>query len=108
MYGTDSIDEQLALTNFLKITDEEFCKMKDTEDVIIDRQTDNFAKKSKAFAQALNQRTVQQYYMDEFQKRFDDIHDVKFEIHKQPSYPVFKEKVVELPWDKYPIIRVAV
>lgn len=104
LYGTDSIDEQLALTNFLKITDEEFCKMKDTEDVIIDRQTDNFAKKSKAFAQALNQRTVQQYYMDEFQKRFDDIHDVKFEIHKQPSYPVFKEKVVELPWDKYPII----
>lgn len=104
LYGTDSIDEQLALTNFLKITDEEFGKMKDTEDVIIDRQTENFAKKSNAFAQALNQRTVQQYYMDEFQKRFDDIHDVKFEIHKQPSYLVFKEKVVELPWDKYPII----
>lgn len=104
LYGTDSIDEQLALTNFLKITDEEFGKMKDTEDAIIDRQTENFAKKSNAFAQALNQRTVQQYYMDEFQKQFDDIHDVKFEIHKQPSYPVFKEKVVELPWDKYPII----
>ncbi|MBR5583698.1 MAG: hypothetical protein IKW21_04135, partial [Lachnospiraceae bacterium] len=49
-------------------------------------------------------RSVEAYYMEEFGREFDDIHDVKFEIHKQPSYPIFKEKVVELPWDKYPII----
>jgi hypothetical protein len=42
--------------------------------------------------------------MDEFQKEFDDIKDVKFEINKRPSYPVFKEKVEDFPWDKYPII----
>ena len=29
---------------------------------------------------------------------------MKFEIHKQPSYPVFKEKIAELPWDKYPVV----
>jgi hypothetical protein len=56
------------------------------------------------FERLLNQRSVQQYYIDEFQKEFDDIHDVKFEINKRPSYPVFKENVKELPWDKYPII----
>ena len=104
LYGTDSIDEQLALTNFLKITDEEFCKMKDVEDAIIARQTYNFIYKSNAFAKAKNQCTVQEYYMNEFQKQFDDIHEVKFEINKRPSYPVFKEKVTELPWDKYPVI----
>lgn len=104
LYGTDSIDEQIALTNFLKISDDEFEKMKLVEDAIMKRQAENFRYKSNMFARLLNQRTVQQYYMDEFQKEFDDIHDVKFEINKRPSYPVFKDKVVELPWDKYPII----
>ncbi|MBQ5870070.1 MAG: adenosine deaminase, partial [Lachnospiraceae bacterium] len=60
--------------------------------------------KSQAFAKALSGRTVRQYYTDEFQKEFDDIRDVKFEINKRPSYPVFKENVKELPWDKYPVI----
>lgn len=104
LYGTDSIDEQLALANFLKISDEEFMTMKEVEDTLIDRQTYNFIFKSNAFAKLLNHRTVQQYYLDEFGKQFDDIGDVKFEIHKFPSYPVFKDKIAELPWDKYPIV----
>lgn len=104
LYGTDSIDEQLALENFLKITDEEFCKMKEAEEKIICRQTENFAQKSEVFEKLLNGRSVQQYYMEEFQKEFDDIKDVRFEINKRPSYPVFREKIVPLPWDKYPIV----
>ena len=104
LYGTDSIDEQIALTNFLKVSDEEFGKMKEVEDAIIRRQKDNFVYKSNMMERRLNQRSVQQYYVDEFQKEFDDIKDVKFEINKRPSYPVFKEKVVELPWDKYPVV----
>lgn len=104
LYGTDSIDEQLALTNFLKVSDEEFGKMKAVEDVILARQKENFAQKSYDFAVALGDRTVQEYYMEELQKQNEDICDVEFEIHKFPSYPVFKEKVIELPWDKYPIV----
>ncbi|MBQ9082058.1 MAG: adenosine deaminase, partial [Clostridia bacterium] len=104
LYGTDSIDEQIALANFLKISDAEFERMKAVEDALMARQTQNFARKSAAFAQVLNNRTVQQYYMDEFLKRFDDISDVKFEIRNFPSYPVFKERVTELPWDKYPVV----
>lgn len=104
LYGTDSIDEQLALENFLKITDEEFCKMKEAEEKIICRQTENFAQKSEVFEKLLNGRPVQRYYMEEFQKEFDDIKDVRFEINKRPSYPVFREKIVPLPWDKYPIV----
>ena len=104
LYGTDSIDEQLALTNFLKISDEEFYKMKAVEDEILTRQDQNFIDKSKAFDEKKGNQTVSEYYAKEFQKEFDDIRDVKFEIHKHPSYPVFKEQVVELPWDKYPVI----
>lgn len=104
LYGTDSIDEQLALTNFLKVTEEEFEQMKQVEDAIITRQTYNFYYKSGAFAKVRGERSVEQYYLDEFEKPFHDIPEVKFEIKKQPSYPVFKEKVIPLPWDKYPVI----
>ena len=104
LYGTDSIDEQLALSNFLKVTDEEFSKMQTAENKIIERQKKNFIFKSNMLVRLLNQKNIQQYYMDEFQKEFDDIQDVHFEINKIPTYPVFKDKVVELPWNKYPVI----
>ena len=62
LYGTDGIDEQLALTNFLKITDSEFLQMKAAEDSIVTRQTENFARKSEAFTKALAGRSVAEYY----------------------------------------------
>ena len=104
LYGTDSIDEQLALSNFLKVSDAEFELMKSAEDAIMQRQEENFCHKSAALALSLGGQTVLDYYLSELQQDFDDIHDVKFEIHKQPSYPVFKEKIAELPWDKYPVV----
>ena len=104
LYGTDSIDEQLTLTNFLKISDEEFIKMKEVENKMLERQTQHFMKKTQEFTQLQNNRTLEQYYIEEFNKEFDDIKDVKFEINNLPSYPVFKDKVIELPWNKYPII----
>ena len=45
LYGTDSLDEQIALTNFLRISDEEFGKMKMVEDTIIGRQFYNYINK---------------------------------------------------------------
>ena len=104
LYGTDSIDEQLALENFLKITDSEFMQMKAAEDAIIARQKDNFLRKHQAFTARRGNRSVQTYYMEELGREQADVSPVKFEISKQPSYPVFKSRIAELPWDKYPII----
>ena len=104
LYGTDSIDEQLALSNFLKVSDGEFEQMKAAEDAIMQRQKENFRRKATDFSLARGEQSVLDYYLAELQKDFDDVHDVKFEIHKQPSYPVFKEKIAELPWDKYPVV----
>ena len=67
---TDSIDEQLALSNFLKISEPEFLKMKAVEDRIIQRQAGNFIAKSNALAVARNNRSVGQYYLEELQKQF--------------------------------------
>ena len=104
LYGTDSIDEQLALENFLKITPTEFMQMKKAEDAIIHRQEQNFARKSEAFGRALGGRTVAEYYTEALSQPMEPTAPVRFEITKQPSYPVLREKVRELPWDKYPIV----
>ena len=104
LYGTDSIDEQLALANFLKITDGEFMQMKAVEDAIIARQAENFVRKYQAFTARRGNRSVSAYYLEELGKELADVSPVKFEISKQPSYPVFKSKIAELPWDKYPVI----
>ena len=103
LYGTDSIDEQLALANFLNVTDGEFLQMKKAEEAILARQTENFARKQAAFGPLLAGRTVEQYYLEALAAPADTP-KVKFEIRKQPSYPVLKDMVRELPWNKYPII----
>jgi hypothetical protein len=104
LYGTDGIDEQLALCNFLKITDEEFLKMKAVEDRILNRQKESFRRKNTAFQALLAGRSVEQYYLEYLCAPQEDAPGVHFEIRKQPSYPVFREQVKKLPWDKYPIV----
>ncbi len=100
LYGTDGIHEQLALINLMKVSDEEFKKMRAVENEIIERQALNFDKKMVAYQDVDD---IEKYYQEALQQEFD-IHDVKFAISKVPSYPVCKPKVVELPWDKYPIV----
>ena len=103
LYGTDGIDEQLALANFLKITDAEFLQMKAAEDAIVARQTANFARKQAAFSAQLGSQTVEEYYLQTLAQSCDTP-QVKFEIRRQPSYPVLKDMIRELPWDKYPVV----
>ncbi|MGI6508963.1 MAG: hypothetical protein ACOX1L_00490 [Erysipelotrichaceae bacterium] len=107
LYGTDSIDEQLALMNLMKITDEQFRRMKMTEDEIINRSNEAFELKAKIFYRQLQDKSIEQYYTEQFENASSAQSEVKFEINKVPSYPIFKEKIKELPWDKFPVIIAA-
>ena len=100
LYGTDGIDEQLALTNFLGITEGEFLKMKAAEDRVVRRQERRFSRLSAAFD--TGGRTVEQYYTEALAASKEGA--VDFEIRARPAYPVLKDRVKELPWDKYPIV----
>lgn len=104
LYGTDSIDEQLALENFLKITDSEFLRMKTAEETIIARQEENFRRKSAALSAVLGAFSVEAYYTAQLSEGVEAADPVRFEIRKEPSYPAFRQRIRELPWDKYPII----
>ena len=104
LYGTDSIDEQLALENFLKISPAEFLQMKAAEDTILIRQQQNFPRKARTLSEVLGNRTIGEYYAEALSRPVDTAAPVRFEITKQPSYPVLRHRVQELPWDKYPIV----
>ena len=104
LYGTDAIDEQLALSNLLDVTDGEFLQMKKAEDDIIARQQANFFRKQAAFGPRLQGMRVEEYYRQALAQPAAEPTRVKFEIRKQPAYPVLKSRIAELPWDKYPII----
>ncbi len=103
LYGTDSIDEQLALMNFLKIYDDEFMLMKRVEDNIIERNRCYFIDKSYKFKQLLNNRSIEDCYNKELFKN-NSSSSIQFQLDKYPTYPILKDRVKDLPWDKYPII----
>ena len=106
-YGTDTIDEQLALSNLLGITDEEFAKMRAVEEEIIKKNEEYFEEKQKSFEKFLNGKTI-----------YQALTDLERENHEKSKYnnlpmrintnieaeKVLKQKVKQLPIDKVPII----
>ena len=106
-YGIDTIDEQIAWRNLLDLTDDDFMKMRDTEDEIIKQKEQYFEEKSKKFAEFLNGRTVEQALYEEQENNLKQIEaeDIKKRhTNSFKSYDIFKEQITELPKDKTPLV----
>ena len=59
-YGTDTVDEQLAIQNILGLSDEDFLKMRRVEDEIIEHENNYFEEKSKKFKKFLAGRSIRE------------------------------------------------
>ena len=106
-YGTDTIDEQLALQNLLNLNDNDFEAMRKVEEEIIQRNEKYFIEKSKKFQEFLNGRTIEEAIMQEEQKNEEESKNKKMNLRLRigvESEEVLKEKIAELPTDKIPII----
>ena len=107
MYGTDTIDEQLALQNLLNLNDKDFEAMRKVEEEIIERSEKNFIEKSKKFKEFLNGRTIEEAIMQEELKNEEESKNKKMNLRLRigiSSEEALKEKISELPTDKMPII----
>ena len=106
-YGTDTIDEQLALQNLLGLTNEEFMKMRKVEDEIMEYQDHYFEEKSKKFKEFLNGRTIREAILqleDEIEEASKS-NKMKLRLNNNMlSEIALKDKIVQLPTDKMPII----
>lgn len=106
-YGVDTIDEQLALHNLLGVTDEDFAKMREVEDEIINAREKYFKEKSKSFEKFLNGRTIEEAITEEEIKNEAEGKKKKINLRLRigiQSQEALKDKIKELPTDKLPII----
>ena len=106
-YGVDTIDEQLALNNLLELNNEEFEKMREVENEIIQHSKEYFVSKNKKFKEFLSGRTIKEAILEAEKENIvrSSAKTIKMRINnKVDSQKELKDKIKELPADKIPII----
>ncbi|MDD5866357.1 MAG: adenosine deaminase [Lachnospiraceae bacterium] len=104
IYGTDAMEEELALARLLHLSGEEMARMKEAETVIIENSKAAYQRKKRAYENA-------HYTEEKLLKLMPEIlpaagihaiagsHSRHFDANTE-----LKEKIRELPWDRTPII----
>ena len=106
-YGVDTIDEQLALSNLLEVTEEEFDKMRKVEEDIITRRKEYFKEKTKKFEKFLDGRTIKEAILTLQEENIvkSSINTISMRVNsKLNAKEQLSEKIRELPEDRIPII----
>ena len=106
-YGTECMEEQMALTNLLNLSEEDLISMKNVEDDYMKECEKYFDIKEKKFKEWLNGRSIKEAILEEEEKQiklnenrdFDIVGDTDIE-----SSDILKEKIIKLPDNKLPII----
>ena len=106
MYGSDTFDEQLALQNLLNLTDEDFSKMREVENQIINYNEKYFVEKSKKFKKFLKGRTIRESILELEEKNIKETEEQEELriINNVDTEKELKEKIKSLPVDKVPVI----
>ena len=105
-YGSDTIDEQLALQNLLGLTEKEFSKMRETEKEIIEHSQKYFKEKSKKFMKFLDGRTIKEAVLELEERNMKETEDQE-ELRMSSNLDTaqeLKDKIKELPVDKVPVV----
>ena len=106
-YGTDTIEEQLALKNLIGLTSEDFERIRMIEDEIIKDRNKYFIEKSKKFEKFLNGRKLRDAILEYEYKIIDEEKNngIKLRLtEKISSEKELNNKVKEFPENKIPII----
>lgn len=106
MYGSDTFDEQLALQNLLGLTDNDFEKMRNVEDEIINYNDKYFEEKQKDFEKFFAGRTIREAILSEEEKNMKETteDDELRIVNSVETEKELKEKIKTLPVDKVPVI----
>lgn len=106
-YGTDTIDEQLALQNLLGLTEEEFLKMRAVEEEIIKHRETYFERKNKECIKFLNGRTITEAFTELENENHNKSRDNNIPMRITDNVETeieLKDKIKKLPENKVPII----
>ena len=106
-YGTDTVDEQLAIQNLLGLSNDDFIKMRKVEDEIIEHENKYFEEKSKKFNEFLAGKTIKEAILELENKIEEENKNNHIPLrinHNIESEKILKNKIKKLPEDKIPII----
>ena len=106
-YGIDTIDEQLALQNMLGLTNEDFGKMRQVEDEIMERSEKYFEEKSKRFNKMISDRKMKDVILELEEKYENDNknQNIVWRITDKVIAKDYLENMIKpLPLNKVPIV----
>lgn len=106
-YGTDCMEEQMALTNLLNLSSEDLMKMRAVEDKLMAENESYFKLKERKFEEWLNGRNIKEAVLEEQTIEIEKNKDREFKIGKDTeidSEEVLRNKIVKLPTDKFPVV----
>ena len=106
-YGSDTIEEQLALKNLLGLTDDDFTKMREVEEEIIENSKKYFNEKEFLFEKFLNGRSLRDAILELENNNIEERRKVKADLrlnNNLEAEEVLKDKIKRLPENKVPII----
>ena len=107
IYGTDTLEEQLASQNLLELTTEDFMKMSAVEDKILDNNEKAFKEKSKAFEKLTKNKTLEEAILELEEENISKSKDKKIKFYFKNNLDateVLKDKIISLPENKFPVI----
>lgn len=106
-YGTDCMEEQMALTNLLNLSEQDLISMKNVEEQLINENDKYFEIKKERFNKWLNGRNIKDAFLEEEEKIIEQNKDRIFEIVGDTDIEaneILKEKIINFPENKLPII----
>ena len=104
LYGTDSVDEQLALERLLDLSREDFLKMRETEEIIIADSLKAKEEKSRRLNRMKGDETILQFYRNRIASQKKMHGPLLSAAVRYESAKELKKQIAPLPEDRYPVI----
>ena len=104
LYGTDSIDEQLALERMLRLTHEEMKQMRHAEDHIIDVSEKAFEEKKAVYEKEIGKQDVSAYYTAKIKAENQTLSGFEVRTDLLDSKTALAGKLADMPAEKVPVV----
>ncbi len=104
VYGTDSIDEQLALERLLDLSYDEMSAMKKAEDKVLSQSLRTFAEKSERFTKLLGDNDTEAFFEERIALAKPSDDEISIASQKLDSEECLREQIREIPTDKVPVV----
>ncbi len=105
LYGTNPIDEQLALERLLDLTYDEMMWMKKSETKIIEESREAYSEKKQKFVNLMGSQSLEGFLLARMEKAEQTGRGVSLARNRRlDANQELKDRIAELPWDKTPVI----